>query len=97
MAYPATIAPALACRQAYTGPASRSKWPRAAVVLVQTTRKYPTFEAIGMTKGMNAKKNSMKKPAMTLKEKRAAKHEKKEHSHSMSMADLTTPAKGKHA
>lgn len=50
-----------------------------------------------MTKGMNAKKNSMKKPAMTLKEKRAAKHEKKEHSHSMSMADLTTPAKGKHA
>ncbi|GAB3037072.1 hypothetical protein GCM10027285_20780 [Oleiagrimonas citrea] len=30
-----------------------------------------------MSKGLNAKKNTMKKPALTLKEKRAAKHAKK--------------------
>ncbi len=49
-----------------------------------------------MSKGLNAKKNSMKKPALTLKEKRAAKHAKKEQSQSKVMADLTATGK-KHA
>ncbi|GEM_PF-1307040 len=42
-----------------------------------------------MSKGLNARKNAMKKPAMTLKEKRAAKHAKKEQSQSTVIADLT--------
>ncbi|MDA3912977.1 hypothetical protein [Oleiagrimonas sp.] len=46
-----------------------------------------------MSKGLNAKKNAMKKPALTLKEKRAAKHAKKEHSHTAVMADLTASGK----
>ena len=46
-----------------------------------------------MSKGLNAKKNSMKKPAMTLKEKRAAKHAKKEHPQSAVMANLTASGK----
>lgn len=46
-----------------------------------------------MSKGLNAKKNTMKKPALSLKEKRAAKHAKKEQSQSAVMAGLTTAGK----
>ncbi len=46
-----------------------------------------------MSKGLNAKKNAMKKPALTLKEKRAAKHAKKEQSQSTSMAELIATGK----
>jgi len=46
-----------------------------------------------MSKGLNAKKNSMKKPALTLKEKRAAKHAKKDQSQSAVMANLTASGK----
>jgi len=46
-----------------------------------------------MSKGLNAKKNTMKKPALTLKEKRAAKHAKKEQSQSTVMAELTATGK----
>jgi len=46
-----------------------------------------------MSKGLNAKKNTMKKPALTLKEKRAAKHAKKEQSQSSAMAELTASGK----
>ena len=49
-----------------------------------------------MSKGLNAKKSTMKKPVLTLKEKRAAKHAKKQPSQSKVIADLTATGK-KHA
>lgn len=46
-----------------------------------------------MSKGLNAKKNTMKKPALTLKEKRAAKHAKKTQPQSTVMAGMTAAGK----
>ncbi len=46
-----------------------------------------------MSKGLNAKKNTMKKAALTLKEKRAAKHAKKAETQSSVMAGMAASAK----
>ncbi|MBB6183529.1 hypothetical protein [Oleiagrimonas soli] len=46
-----------------------------------------------MSKGLNAKKNTMKKPALTLKEKRAVKHAKKADSQSAVVAGLAATGK----
>lgn len=46
-----------------------------------------------MSKGLNPRKNTLKKPAMTLKEKRAAKHAKKEQSQHTAVSKLTAPDK----
>jgi hypothetical protein len=47
--------------------------------LARTSRSdtQPTYEVIPMSKGMDQKKSKKKEPAKTLKEKRAAKQEKK--------------------